>query len=88
MQRGGARYSRAYEEGAQQRNAKDLDVVLGDQGLFLILLSIRIRLVPTSITPSTSAALYLVAVCRAEVLCNHFGRQWHPLYAVAVAPSF
>ena len=31
--------SRAYEEGAQQRNAKDLDVVLGDQRLLLILLS-------------------------------------------------
>ena len=33
-------HSRAYEEGAQQRNAKDLDIVFGDQRLLLIQLFI------------------------------------------------
>lgn len=75
IQEDGACHSRAYEEGAQQRNAKDLDIVFGDQRLLLMLLFICIRLVPPSIPPSTSTSLYLAAFCKAGTLCKHCVRR-------------
>ena len=56
-------HSRAYEEGAEQRNAKDLDIIFGNQRLLLTLLFICIRLVATSATPSASTVLYFMALC-------------------------
>ena len=60
--------SRAYAEGAEQRDAEDLDVILGEQRLLLILLLLPVpsRIIPSAIVPSAAAALCFSALCKIQ----------------------
>ena len=60
--------SRAYAEGAEQRDAKDLDVVFGEQRLLLILLLLPIpsRVIPSAVVPSAAAALCFTTLCKMQ----------------------